>query len=161
MGQGDETAIMPPESRLKAREWLYAVMKLEDEVSFLKNDYIKYLTEKHISPVKDKLKKYDKSIEFLRLGLRQFLDNAEEQKVNFPDLATVSQYNPPDQIIYPDDEKELSERLYKEDSKYVSPNPKLDKKKIKDYFKEKGKLPISDLSSSNSVKTVKITREKK
>jgi len=157
----EEVSVMPPESRLKAREWLYAVIKLEDEISFLKDEYIKYLTEKHILPVKEKIKKYDKSIEILRLGLRKFLENAEEQKVNFPDLATVSKFNPQNQIIYPDDERELAERLHKEESEYINLNPKLDKKKIRDFFKKNKNLPISDLSIVDSIPTVKITREKK
>ena len=157
----DEESIVVPDSRLAARDWLLAILKSEDEIDYYKKEYLPHLVSKYMDPVREKIAKLEKTKEFLRSGMREFLENAGEKSVTFPDLATVSKYGPPAKLIYPDDEKELLAVLEKEKSEFVRSELKIDKKKISSEFKKTGKPPIDALIVEESTPTVKITRVKK
>lgn len=159
----EKIATVSPGTKLDAREWAMSLLRVEDEIEWLKSEYIPRMIEKYIKPSKDKIEQHSRVVDILRHGIRQFLDNAEEKNVCFPDLGTFSKYDPPVKIIYPekDEEKELIEKLWNEENKFVVPKPAFDKKKIMEYFKENKKVPISDLKVEQGIPSIKVSRAKK
>ena len=77
--------------------------------------------------------------------------------MSFPDLATVSEAKTPMKIIYPEDEKELLEKMQKEDSEFVVKKPTLNKKAMLESYRETGELPHSDLVGEKAGKTIRVT----
>ena len=157
-----EIPMVAPEHKMEARSWLISYMKLEDEVDFL-TDYVKILDQRYLQPSRDKIEANEEIMILLKSGLLDFLQNAEEDSVNFPELAKVSKWNPEDKIIYPEakEEKELAEKLFKLNSEFVVPKPAFDKKKIKEYYEKNKKVPIDELDVEKDRKSVRITRAKK
>jgi len=161
MGNEDnETPFVAPEDRISARDWLLASLKIEDEIKYLKEVYIKELEKRYIAPVKEKIEKHNDALEILKQGLRQFLENAEERKVDFPDLASVGQYDAAEKIIYPEDEKEFAKMLHDNNSGFIRITPSLDKKEIQKFYKENKELPFEELRVEPGKKSVRITRKK-
>lgn len=158
---GKEDHFVSPDSKIDARKWLFAVLKLEDEISFLKKEYIPALEDKYIRPVKEKINKHDETIGFLKEGIYTFLKNSEATSVNFPDMATVSLKKKPADLLYPEDEKTLAEKLGLEDSPFVKKKFSLDKMKIKDEWKRTGAIPIDGLASVDESETIAIRKAKK
>lgn len=162
-GQDADGPSVRPDTKLSARQWLMAVLKIDSDIDSLKKDYIPALEERYIRPCRDKIEKLENQKEFLRKGLRDFLDTVEETKVNFPDLATVSAYDTPDKIVYPEKEelKELVATLEEKNSEYIVKTPSIDKDKVKEYFKNNGKVPLNGLIVESGSATVRITKAKK
>jgi predicted outer membrane protein len=160
--QENKDAVIAPETKLEVRNWLMSYMKLEDEIDELK-EYLEMLDERYLQPSRDRIEAHKANMDLLKKGMLQFLNNAEEKKVIFPELATVSRWNPEDKIIYPEEEKELkelAEKLFKEGSEFVVPKPALDKKKIKEYWEKNKKLPIESLDVDTGRESVRVTRAK-
>ena len=125
--------------------------------------YIPSLKKKYIEPVEEKINKNKQAKEQIQYGLKMFLDNINERKTNFPDLGTIFIQKNPKSIMYPEDEKDLAKKLYEEESEYVRVDPKIDKKKINEKFKESGyeEVPIEGVSIKDSEEIIKFRRAKK
>ena len=145
--EDESTPFVAPEDRISARDWLLASLKIEDEIKYLKEVYVKELEKKYILPVKNQIEKHNDALDILKQGLRQFLENAEERKVDFPDLASV-------------DEKEFAKMLHENNSEFIRVTPSLDKKGIQKYYKENKELPLEELRAEPGKKSVRITRKK-
>jgi len=158
--EDESTPFVAPEDRISARDWLLASLKIEDEIKYLKEVYVKELEKKYILPVKNQIEKHNDALDILKQGLRQFLENAEERKVDFPDLASVGQYDAAEKIIYPEDEKEFAKMLHENNSEFIRVTPSLDKKGIQKYYKENKELPLEELRAEPGKKSVRITRKK-
>ena len=156
----DQEAILAPDSRFAARDFLLARLKLEDEIEYLKSDYIPMLEKRYVDPVKDKIGKHKSSIDFINVALRQFLDNAEEKNVVFPDLGTVSRYDPPVKMEY-ENERELTRTLEEIDSPFIVRKSSIDKKAVLDYWKKNGEAPFEGVESVISTPTIRVIRAKK
>ena len=157
----DKDPEISPETRIDARDWLLARLHLEDEIDFYKKEYIPALKEKYLGPIEKKISQHERAIEIINIGLRQFLNNCEEDKVAFPDLGTVSRYSPPDKFVYDDEEaiaKTLKEKklidLYKE-------KISIDKTAIKKWHKENKGFPCEGIKTESQKESVRVTRAKK
>lgn len=158
--EAEDGKIIPPDSKNQARGWVVTHQKLADEIERLQKEYIPFLMDRYIKPVKDKIEKHERVQELLREGLMEFLENIEETKVNFPDVATVYIQKAGEKIIYPEDEKAFAEKLGNENSKFVRKTFALDKTKIKKAYKENKKLPLDDLSIEKTDAEVRFRRAK-
>lgn len=156
----DEEAALAPDSKLDARNWLLAYAHYEDENKFL-SDYKKVLEEKYITPIKSQIDQNKESMSVIKTGLAEFLEKAEEKKVKFPDIGTISEYTPPKKVLYPEDEDAYAQKLLEEGSEFVVNKPSLDKKKIKDFIKDNNKLPLDDLYFEDQETSVRFTRARK
>lgn len=159
---GAETA---PSSRIEARKWVHAYLHADKEKKYLKDEYIPFLMEKYIAPVKDKMERLSKAQDFIKDNCLDFLESAEETKINFPDLATISIVTSKEKIVYPEDkdvEESMAEQLFKDGkSNFVKTSHKFDKKAISEYYKDHEELPFSGLGIEETDKTVRVTKAKK
>lgn len=155
---GKDDHSISPDTKIDARKWLHAITKIEDENDFLKGEYIPALEEKYVIPVKKKIERNKETIEFLRGGLLDFLKNSGENKVSFPDIATISLSKVAANLLYPDDEKSLAEKLAADNSPFIKIKYELDKKKIKEEFNRTEKSPIENLIIVEERETIKIRR---
>lgn len=155
----DEIPTVCPESKIAARDWVLAFVKMKEDIEFYKKEYIPALTEKYITPVKDKIEQLEKSQDFIKDGLMEFLSSIGEKKVSFPDLATVSEAKTPVKVIYPENEEDLIKKILEEDenSEYIVKKPSLDKKKILNEYKEKEELPFDELLGEAAGTTLRVT----
>lgn len=150
-----------PDGKIEARKWLAALIRLEDKMDYLKNDYKKYLKKRYLDPVDKKVLQLDSSREFLREGLLQYLIDAEERNINFPDIGTVSKVKAKKKIIYPDDESSFAETLHESgQDEFVKTKYSIDKTAISKYFKGSGQLPVSGLATEDSPETISVRRAK-
>lgn len=159
MGDDEEQdgVIVLPESKIDARNWVFAFVKMKEEIEFLKKEYIPALTEKYIRPVKDRVERLEVAQGFIKEGLFSFMGEIGEKKIAFPDLATVSEAKTQPKVIYPDDEKAFLELLLKEESDLVAQKPSIDKKKILTQFKETGELAHEELVGEAAGTAVRVT----
>lgn len=153
-------ALVPPGSHNEARNWVYAHQKIGAEIDRLKDEYIPYLMERYIEPVKAKIKRHEQAQDVIKEGLREFLENIEETKANFPDLGTVYIQSASEKIVYPENEDALAESLYKVNSEFVKVSLRLDKNKIKAAYKENGELPIPELNIEKTEPEVRVRKAK-
>jgi len=160
MSENSEVVIQP-ESKIDARKWVFSYIKMKEEIEFYKQEYIPFLMEKYINPVKEKIEKLENAQDYIKTGLFDFLDSIDEKKITFPDLATVSEVKTQPRIIYPDDEESLIKLLVEEDSPYIINKPVIDKKRILSDFKESGDLPIGNVVGELGGTMVRITTLKK
>jgi len=156
---GEKEASICPESKIEARNWVFAYIKLKEQIEW-DEILIKHLVEKYIDPVKRDIEKCERSQEFVKSGLADFLVNAEETKISFPELATVSEAKTPMKIIYPEDEKAFLEKLEKEESEFVIKKSALNKKAMLASYRETKELPHSDLIGENEGRTIRVTISK-
>lgn len=156
----DGARIIPPDTHMSARDWVYAFMKLDSEIDRLKDEYIPALTDRYIKPVREKIQRHEDTKEILKAGLKEFLDNIKETKVNFPDVATVYIQAASEKLIYPDDEVELANKLGK-DSEFVRMKVELDKKKIMDSYKQTKILPSEEIQVEIGEAEVRLRKTKK
>lgn len=151
---GDVSAapdVMAPKSRLEARKWVSAFLKLKKEQDWLKDEYIPHLTKKYIEPQKNKMSKMDAEKDALLSGLKFFLEQNEEgekiKKVNFPDLGTVYLKENQAKVLYPENEDDFVQKLIDAGNiDYLVVSHKIDKKKIGQEFKDTNILPVDGLS---------------
>lgn len=159
----EKEAQISPDSKLSARSWALAYAHLDAENNRLK-EYQKYLEERYIKPVKDNVERNEKAQDIIKGGIKQFLDNAEEDSVKFPDVGTFAKYSPPDSIVYPEDEesfaKEIAETGSAEEKSLIRAKFCLDKKAIKAAYKETSKLPLKGLGIETNDKSVRFTEAK-
>ncbi|HUS49724.1 MAG TPA: hypothetical protein VMZ91_06135 [Candidatus Paceibacterota bacterium] len=156
----EEGVVICPDSKIEARNWVFAFVKMKEEIDFLKKELIPALIEKYIKPSKDRIEQLESSQGFVKDGLFEFLRSIGEKKVSFPSLATVSEAKTQPKVIYPEDEKALIEKLVKEKSKYIVNKPSLDKKAILAEFKEKGELPFDELIGEAASTAIRVTMSK-
>lgn len=156
----DGAVVVSPGSHNEARNWVYAHQKLSAEIDRLKGEYIPYLMERYIEPVKKKIERHKEAQEIIKGGLMEFLENIQETKANFPDLATVYIQKASEKIIYPENEDALADALHKNGSDFVRVSAKLDKTKIKQVYGETGQLPIPELSIEQSEPEVRFRKAK-
>jgi len=156
----DKGALIPPGSHNEARNWVYAYQKINSEVDRLKDEYIPYLIARYVDPVKKKIERHKQAQDIIKEGLREFLENIEETRANFPDLGTVYIQKGSEKIVYPEDEDALAESLYKIKSEFVKMSLSLDKNKIKSAYKENGEIPIPELSVEKSEPEVRVRKAK-
>jgi len=154
---GEALPVFSPDSRLKARDWVYAFVKIKEDIEFYKEKYIPWLTEKYIKPVRDKIEKHIAAQEYIKDGLFEFLEAAEEKKVVFPDLATVSKAKVQPKLIYPEDESALLQQLIEEESEFVIKKPALDKKTMLAQYKKTGEVPVDGLVGEAETEAIRIT----
>ena len=153
----EETPVFGPDSRLKARDWVFAYVKLSEEIEIYKKEYIPMLIEKYIEPVKEKIKKHEAAQDFIKTGLFEFLTNAGEKSAAFPDLATIGKAKIQPKLVYPEDEKALIESLEAEGSKWVVKKSALDKKSMLDYFKQTGEVPVNGVIGEAESEGIRVT----
>jgi len=156
----EKSVVIPPGTHNVARNWVYAHQKLGAEVDRLKDEYIPFLMERYIKPVKDKIERHKNAQEIIKEGLKDFLNNIQETKVNFPDLATVYMQKGSEKIVYPENEEELAKSLHEVGSDYVRVSTSLNKSKISSDYKETGKLPIPELSIEKTESEVRFRKAK-
>ena len=158
----NENNVPIPDSKLSARKWLLAYLKMESEIEYLSDVYKPYQKERYLKPTEDRIERLVKSQDFIKEGLLKFLENAELDSVPFPDFATVSKAEGKDKIIYPENEEELAENLFKSGNKdFVKIKHSLDKKAINQYIANNdGELPFSGLSIEKVADSVRVTRSK-
>jgi phage host-nuclease inhibitor protein Gam len=157
MESGDSKIL--PDDRLSARKWLLAVLRYESEIDYLKNEYKTALLEKYISPVDKKIGALGKSVSYLKDGLLQFLRNADQKSVNFPDLGTITQFDGQDKIVYPDDEAALAEALLASgQNQFVTTKYAINKKAISEHYKQTGEIPVSGLVVEKALDSVRIRK---
>ena len=159
-GDSDIPAVAPPDSQINARNWLLSVVKVDKDIDYFNDVYIPKLMERYINPVKEKIESLNKTKDFLRRGIRDFMEAAQEKKVVFPEIATVTAIAATVEIVYPEDEKEFAKKLHQDDSEYIRVTPSLDKKKIKEEFKKTGKIPVDGLSTREVEPTIRIVKVK-
>jgi len=152
----DEVSILP-ESKIDARNWVFAFVKMKEDIEFLKKDYIPALTDKYIKPVKDRIEQLEVAQGFIKEGLFSFMGEIGEKKISFPDLATISEAKTQPKVIYPEDEKAFLEILLKENSDLVVQKPAIDKRKILAQFKETGELAHEQLVGEAAGTSVRVT----
>ena len=152
----DEVSILP-ESKIDARNWVFAFVKMKEDIEFLKKDYIPALTDKYIKPVKDRIEQLEVAQGFIKEGLFSFMGEIGEKKISFPDLATISEAKTQPKVIYPEDEKAFLEILLKENSDLVVQKPAIDKGKILAQFKETGELAHEQLVGEAAGTSVRVT----
>lgn len=158
MDNGEESRILP-DDRLSARKWLLAILRYEEEANYLKETYKEALIEKYIDPIDKKISTINKSILYLKDGLLQFLKNADQKSVNFPDLGTITKFDGQDKIIYPDDEASLAESLAASgENKLVNVKYTLNKRAISDMYKQTGELPVSGLVVEKALDSVRVRK---
>ena len=157
---GDEEAVICPESKISARDWVFAFVKLKEQIEFLKKEYIPALTARYIAPVRESIEKCEQSQEFIKAGLQEFLEKAEEKKVVFPDLATVSEAKTPSKLVYPEDESSFLEKLVSEKSEFVIYKPSIDKNSMLKIFRDTDEIPHGDLIGEGAGKTIRVTVSK-
>lgn len=158
MDGGEESKVLP-DDRLSARKWLLAMLRYEQEAEYLKETYKEALIEKYIDPIDKKISAINKSISYLKDGLLQFLKNADQKSVNFPDLGTITKFDGQDKILYPDDESALAESLNAAgETKLVNVKYTLNKKAISDMYKQTGELPVSGLVVEKGLDSVRVRK---
>lgn len=156
----NDGVIIPPDSHNEARNWVYAHQNISEEINRLKTEYIPYLMERYINPVKEKIERHRESQEVIKSGLKEFLENIEETKANFPDLATVYLQKGQEKLVYPEEEDELAKKLFEENSEYVRVSPKLDKTKIKKSWSSTGEVPIDEILVEETESEIRFRKAK-
>lgn len=156
----DEMVVICPDTALDARNWVFAFVKMKEEIEFLKKAYIPALMEKYIKPSKDKIEQLEAAQGFVKSGLFEFLRQIGEKKVSFPDLATVSESKTQPKVIYPEDEKAFLEMLVEKGSDYVVKKPSIDKKRILAEYKASEELPFDELIGEAAGTNVRVTVSK-
>lgn len=154
---------LSPDSKLAARSWMLAYAHLEARNAELK-DYKKELENRYIDPVKAEMEQNERAQTVIKQGIKQFLDNSEEDKIKFPDVGTFSSYSPPDSIVYPEDEEAFAQKIYEEGSDEEKELIKLkysfDKNAVKAKYKSDKKLPIKGLSIESNERSVRFQKAK-
>jgi hypothetical protein len=162
LGESEEEIFtVMPESKIDARKWLLAYQKLDKDIDYLKDEYIKYLTDKYIAPVRAKIEKHVEQQDFIKNSLLAFLESIEEKNICFPDLGTVYQSKTPIKLLYPEDDEAILERLAKEKPEFVRTTLAFDKKKVMEVYKETEELPFDGITVIESMQTVRIKDAKK
>lgn len=157
----EEISSTAPKDNIGARKWLTAATKIEDKITYFKGDYKKFLKKRYLDPVDKKVEQLEKSVDFIKEGLLQFLNATEEKNIPFPDLATVSKVSSKDKIVYPEDEEAFAEALHNSgEEDFVVTKFRIDKKAINKAFKDSGELPVSGLATEETSESVRITRAK-
>jgi len=155
----EENSRILPDDRLSARKWLLAILHYEKEVNFLKDEYKSALISKYIYPIDKKIEQLEKSQSYLRDGLLQFLKNADQKNVNFPDLGTVTRVDGTDKIIYPEDEAAFAEALRASgNDQFINVKYSLNKKAIGEFYKDHGEFPVSGLSTEKKSDSIRIRK---
>jgi len=158
-----EEKIAPPDSRISARDWTNAYLKMRNEIEYFKKIYIPALMKKYIDPVKSKIESYEKRQDAIKEMLAYFLDDIGEKNVVFPDLGTVCRTKGSDTILYPEDEEGLNNlvmKLKEEGSEFIVDNPRLDKKKIKEYYTTHKELPFEGIVVEKAEDSIRIIQKK-
>ena len=145
-----------PDDKIESRKWVVAYLKIKKEIDFLKKEYKPFLKGKYLDPIDDKVCSLEEQQDMIKEGLFEFLEEAEEQKVSFPDVGTAYKMKTKPKLLYPDDEKALIDKLNNENSEFISNKPILDKKKLLAEFIATGKVPIADLTGVGEGETVGI-----
>ena len=160
LGSEDE-GILVPDSKLDARSWVAAYVRMSEEIEYLEKEYVKALQEKYILPVKNRVSKLKDSQSGIKASLLEFLKESGEKKLAFPDVGTASKIKSQPKLLYPDDEDKLIEKLVEEKSKYIKTKPSLDKKQLLADYKATGDVPVDDLLVEDADETIRITKAKK
>lgn len=159
----EKVAEIAPNSKLAARSWVMAYAHLDERNDWLK-EYQSHLEKRYILPIKEEMEKNETAKTIIKSGIKSFLDNAEEDSVKFPDIGTVSRFNPPISIVYPENEEEFAKKIYEtgEDSekKFVRVKYSFDKNAVKSEHKETGKLPINGIETEKNEPTVRFQKAK-
>lgn len=152
-----------PDSKLAARSWMMAYAHLDARNAELK-DYQKQLEKRYIDPVKEEMAQNERAQAIIKLGIKQFLDNSEEDKIKFPDVGTFSSYSPPDKIVYPEDEESMAQKIFEagteEEKALVRVKYQFDKNAVKAKYKADNKLPIKGLSIEANERSVRFQKAK-
>jgi len=159
-GDEEEGVVICPDSKLDARNWVFAFVKMKEEIDFLKGDLIPALTEKYIKPSREKIEQLETAQGFVKSGLFEFLRQIGEKKVSFPELATVSEAKGQPKVIYPEDEGAFLAMLVEQDSDYIINKPSIDKKRILDEWKKTEELPFDELLGKAAGTNIRITVSK-
>ena len=150
-----------PDDIIGARKLIWAYIKNKEDIEFYKKEYIPALKEKYIGPVEKTIVKLEEKQDALKGIVLDYMKNTDKKTLKYPDLATISRLPSENKIQYPENEKELAEKMFEEGkTDFLRNKPTFDKKKINKYYKENKEVPIDELIEVESGENIRITPKK-
>lgn len=155
--ESEETVVLDSKNEI-SRFVEYRQKKIREN-KYLKEEYKPFVMKKHIDPINEKIKKNEEDIDFLNQVILSGMEEVGEKTVTFPDIAKITVSTVPESIIYPEDDKAFVEKIVEEnpESPFLRKKYELDKKGIKEYYKNNEALPFPELEIKSESKTIKVT----